>query len=206
MSRTANVRRSTITQGTNNQGHISVLYTSARSLLPKRDESTACIAIEKPDIVAISETWASSQHLMSEFSIPGYESVYKNRTHKKGGGVICYVKNTLSAVKVDKQEAESYDSILVEITAKNNKKICFATGYRPPKTKSADDTVLNQEIHTAAQNNNVIIVGDFNCPNVDWSLMAGDQEGSRLIDMVEDSFLTHVITQPTRENILLDLV
>ncbi len=65
--------------------------------------------------------------------------------------------------------------------------------YRPPKTQAADNTALYQEIHTAAQNYNVIIVGDFNCPNVDWSFMAGDQEGSRLIKMVEDSFLTPVI-------------
>ncbi len=88
--------------------------------------------------------------------------------------------------------------MLVGITTKNNKKLCFVTVHRPSKTKSSDDTLLYQEIHTVAQNNNVIIVGDFNCPNLDWSLMAGDQEGSRLIDMVEDSFLTHVITTDTR--------
>ncbi len=36
--------------------------------------------------------------------------------------------------------------------------------------------------------------------------MTGDQEGNRLIEMVEDSFLTQVVTQPKRENTLLDLV
>ncbi len=206
MPGTARVGRSTITRGSSKQGHISVLYTKARSLIPKRDEFTAYIAVEKPDIVAISETWASSQHLISELTIPGYESFHKNRTHNKGGGVICYVKYTLSALKIDKQEAEAYDSILVEVATKNNKKFSFATVYRPLKTKAADDIVLYQEIHTAAQNNNVIIVGDFDCPNVDWSLMAGDQKGSRIIDMAEDSFLTQVITQPTRENNILVLV
>ncbi len=70
--------------------------------------------------------------------------------------------------------------------------------YRPPKTQIADETAWYQEIHTAAENNNVIIVGNFNCPTVDWNLMAGNQEGSRLIEMVEDSFLTQVITQPTQ--------
>ncbi len=158
--------------------------------MPKLDEFTAYIAVEKPVIMAVSETWASSKNFMSEFSIPGYESFSKNRTHEKGGGVMFYAKTTLSAVNIYKQVAETYDSILVAITTKSSKKFSFATVYRPPKNMAADDTALYQEIHNAAQNNDVIIVGEFICPNVDWSLIAGDQEGSRLIEMVEDSFLT----------------
>ncbi len=72
---------------------ISVLYTNAWSLIPKKDELLAYIDVEKPDVVAITETWATSNHLMTEFSIPRYKSFYKNRLHKKGGGVACYVKN-----------------------------------------------------------------------------------------------------------------
>ncbi len=36
--------------------------------------------------------------------------------------------------------------------------------------------------------------------------MHGDQEGTRLPDMLEDTFLTQTVTQPTREKSLLDLV
>ncbi len=36
--------------------------------------------------------------------------------------------------------------------------------------------------------------------------MHGDQEGNRLVEMVEDSFLTQILNQPTRENNILDLV
>ncbi len=39
-----------------NQGHISVLYPNARSLIPKRDELLAYIATEEPDVKAIAET------------------------------------------------------------------------------------------------------------------------------------------------------
>ncbi len=48
-----------------NQGHISVLYTNARSLIPKRDELLAFIATEEPDVIAITEAWANSSHLMT---------------------------------------------------------------------------------------------------------------------------------------------
>ncbi len=36
--------------------------------------------------------------------------------------------------------------------------------------------------------------------------MHGDQEGNRLVEMVEDSFLTQIVNQPTREHNILDLV
>ncbi len=63
--------------------------------------------------------------------------------------------------------------------------------YRPPKQLRTDDTALYEEIQSTIRNKNAIIVGDFNCPNINWDSMHGDQEGSRLIEMVEDSFLSH---------------
>ncbi len=41
-----------------------------------------------------SSTWITADHLTTEYSFPGYESFFKNRLNKKGGGVMCYVKNT----------------------------------------------------------------------------------------------------------------
>ncbi len=61
-----------------------------------------------------------------------------------------------------------------------------ATVYRPPKLQAVDDTALYNEIQSLIQGKNAIVIGDFNCANVDWRLLIGDQEGSRLINMVED--------------------
>ncbi len=98
-------------------------------------------------------------------------------------------KCTLSAIKIEKHDAEKYDSVYVEITTSNNKKLTLATVYRPPKLRATDDTDLHNEIYPLIQCKDAIIIGDFNCANVDWNLLTGDQEGSRLIEMVEDSFL-----------------
>ncbi len=81
---------------------ILFLYTNAQSLLPKKDELLAFTDMEKPDITAITETWATADHLMTEYSVPGYESFFKNRLNKEGCSVICYVKNTPPAVKITK--------------------------------------------------------------------------------------------------------
>ncbi len=41
---------------------------------------------------------------MTEYSVPGYDTFFKNRLNKKGGGVTCYVKNTLPAMKIKKNK------------------------------------------------------------------------------------------------------
>ncbi len=125
-------------------------------------------------MVAITETWATSDHLMSEFSVPGYEGFYKNRLHKKGGGVICYVKNKYPAVKITKEESEKYDTINVELETSKHNKLTIGTVYRPPKQQAADDAALYEEIHTITQNRQSVIIGDFNCSNIDWNTMHGD--------------------------------
>ncbi len=48
---------------------------------------------------------------MIEYSVPGYESFFKNRLNKKGGGIICYVKNKLPAIKINKQDSDKYDCL-----------------------------------------------------------------------------------------------
>ncbi len=153
----------------------------------------------------ITESWANSTHLVSELSLLGYETFKKNRTNQKGIGVICYVKSTLAPIKVAKQDAENYDSVCVEIT-QNNKKLILATVYRPPKLQAADNTALHNKIQSLIQGKNAIVIGVFNCVNIDWRLLIWDQEGSRLINVVLNSFLTQVVTQPKRENNILDLV
>ncbi len=179
------------------------MYTSARSLIPKRDELLAYITSEESDAIATTETWANSSHLRDEFSIAGYERFHKNREYKRGGGVICYVKSTLSALKTEKQGAENYDSVYVEISTKSNK-IMTATIYRPPKAQVADDTALYEEIKSVIQNKQAVIIGDFNCPSIDWTSMNGVRESNRLIEMVEDAFTTQIVTQQTLENNTVD--
>ncbi len=51
-------------------------------------------------------------------------------------------------------------------TSKHNK-IMIGTVYRPPKQQSADDAALYEKIHTIIQNKQSVIIGDFNCTNID---------------------------------------
>ena len=48
---------------------------------------------EKPDILALSETWLNSSTTNTEIEIQEYEIYRLDRKHKKSGGVCIYVRN-----------------------------------------------------------------------------------------------------------------
>ena len=49
-------------------------------------------------------------------------------------------------------------------------------------------------------------MGDFNLPKIDWNVHSSDQEGEWLLETVGNNFLTQMVTVPTRENNILDLI
>ncbi len=59
---------------------------------------------EKPDIVSITETWLniSEKHLVSKVNIAGYNMFINCRETKRGGGVILCIKDTITAMEVNK--------------------------------------------------------------------------------------------------------
>ncbi len=135
---------------------------------------------------------------MTEFSIPGVERFYKNKIHKKGG-VICCVKSNYPDVKLSKQDSEKYDTVCTEVATSRNNKLTIGTVYRPLKQQAADDAALYEEIYTITQKKQSVIIGDLNCLTIDRTTMNGDQESNRLLEMIEDTFLTQIVTQPTRK-------
>ncbi len=80
-------------------------------------------------------------------------------------------------------------TVYAEISTKSIK-ITISPIYRPPKSQAANDTALYEEIKSVIQNKQIVIIGDFNCPTIDWTTMNGDREGNRLIEKTKDAFLT----------------
>lgn len=67
----------------------------------------------KFDIVAVNETWLRDDTYQQNYvQIPGYNTVFKNRIGKKGGGVGFYLKETLS-FKVRNDLNKHHDSLEV---------------------------------------------------------------------------------------------
>lgn len=84
-------------------------------------------------------------------------------------------------------------------SGKKKNRITIATIYRPLKLQAPDDTFLYEEIKSNMQNEQAIVIGDFDCLNIDWIARNGNHEGDRLIEMVENSFLKYCYSADRRE-------
>ena len=80
--------------GLNSSRTFRVLYNNAGSLLNKLDELSSSVFEQKPDFIAICETWSNEDLSDCFFDIPGFEIVSrkdrKDTTGGVGGGLLIY--------------------------------------------------------------------------------------------------------------------
>ncbi len=100
-------------------------------------------------------------------------------------------------MKIKKKKKDSNATCLYWSKNRKRNKLTIGTVYRPLKQQEADDASLYEEIHAMTKNKQSVIIGDFNCPKINWSSMNVDQEGNRLLEMLEATSVTQIITQPT---------
>uniref|UniRef100_A0A8B9ISU6 Endonuclease/exonuclease/phosphatase domain-containing protein n=1 Tax=Amazona collaria TaxID=241587 RepID=A0A8B9ISU6_9PSIT len=79
--------------------------------------------------------------------------------------------------------------------------------YRPPDQGDSVDEALYRQIGAASCSQALVLMGDFNHPDICWrDGTAWHKQSRRFLDYVEDNFLLQVIEEPTRRGAMLDLV
>ncbi|PKU43807.1 hypothetical protein llap_5873 [Limosa lapponica baueri] len=96
----------------------------------------------------------------------------------------------------------------VRIKGKTNKEdIMVGVYYRPPNQDVEIDEIFYQQLAELLQSLPLVLVGDFNFPDVCWEYNTAEREQSRrFLECVEDNFFTQLVSEPTRESALLDLL
>jgi len=78
--------------------------------------------------------------------------------------------------------------------------------YRGAVEKLIDEEFFLQ-LQEASRLQALVLLGDFNYPNICWkSNTASCRQSSRLLECIEDNFLSQVISTPTRGDAILHLV
>jgi endonuclease/exonuclease/phosphatase family metal-dependent hydrolase len=185
-----------------NQG-LTVLYTNADSLLGKRDLLKCKIEDLKPDIIAITETLPknlskSSLNPQQEYGIEGF-NMFMGSQNKRG--VIIYTANHLQVSKEDElTESEHEEQVWCNIRTKTGDLI-FGNIYHSPSSTQENHAKLRTLIDDSCSkgSRNVIIVGDFNMPSIDWEAWNGkSQRDTMFIDTLQDQYLSQHVEEPTR--------
>ena len=96
--------------------------------------------------------------------------------------------------------------VVVEFTTQCNKTTILYTFYRPPN--SCPDVIqhLNTSLQSNPESSNIILIGDFNLPAIDWSLNQqtpatnGGQLEESFCDLIENNFLQQYISSSTHKD------
>ena len=92
---------------------IKIAFANVQSIGNKMDEMRAIVAMIKPEILAITETWTHEGIGNEVLNIDGYEITARhdrNDTDRgRGGGIIIYARNNVN-VAVIENKANTYKS------------------------------------------------------------------------------------------------
>ena len=184
-------------------------YTNLQSIMNKRAELQATIDELKPEIIGITESWCNKTIVDAEIAIEGYSMfrLDKDTPTGIGGGIILYVKDTLTAVACHKlNDVDMESSIWCLIQLESSENLLVGLCYRSPNTSTEEnDDKLRRQIDSIKEVQNVshlLLMGDFNFPEIDWinNRVKGsqDSEPQRFFDLIQDEFLVQHVSKPTR--------
>nr|VZI50477.1 unnamed protein product [Spirometra erinaceieuropaei] len=181
---------------------LTFFYTNVQSILPKLDELKIDIYDLSPDVASLTETWLSENVDDRELMLPGFQLFQRDRRERQGGGVVTYVKDGLLVSEKTEQFACSAETIWLTIGVPRSHSLEVLTVYRPPRNDPEADARLLEELGRFALRPDVLIMGDFNAPLINWSsLYARGTElafDRHFLDMALRSFLTQHVLFPTR--------
>ena len=79
--------------------------------------------------------------------------------------------------------------------------------YRPPDQEDRAEEALYRQIGAASRSQALVLMGDFNHPNICWrDNTAGHKQSRRFLECVDDNFLLQVTEEPRRRGVKLDLI
>ena len=142
--------------------------------------------------------------------IPGFK-LYRKDTinNKKGGGVALDVTNELQSVECNDLNSKKCEAVVYGVRYYFNKNEFLIVGvcYR---SQEADENELSQLFESIRQAANfncpLLIMGDFNYPDINWETLQSGPNGKDFIKLVLDCYLEQHVCEPTRLNNILDLV
>ena len=130
----------------------------------------------------------------------------KDRLGRRGGRVILYIRESIQAYEIEiEKEAECEEAVWCNIVT-GNSTLTVGFVYRSPNI-SIDENEKVQNAIKEVSKRDCIIMGDFNHGRRQWkSLQSTGSEEQKVLNLVQDSFLTQHVLEPTRGENMLDIV
>ena len=152
---------------------LKLMAWNVQSLFNKFDIIKYHIESVTPDIVLICETWLSEALNDDIIQIPEYTIVRQDRSSGRGGGLLFYVRNSLSVNSDFKNIVSNYstcdiESLLISVHLKETLPIYIVGLYRPPSgkideyIKKCEKIVENIYLLPKGRKAETMLLGDVN--------------------------------------------
>lgn len=132
------------------------------------------------DVIGIAESWLNESVFDSEVSLSDFVLYRKDRSVVKkgrGGGVLLYVKKSLLSIACSSLNEFSNESVWCELVGDKGSRTLVGVVYKSP---SAEQTEINCLLNMlrSLDGKQVLIMGDFNCPGINWNMLEADAMGT----------------------------
>ena len=202
-----------------------MLYTNTDQFVNKRDELCMLICNDEPDLILLTETIPKAQRLPISpalLQVPGY-SLYSNFTLSTPNlgasgirGICVYAAQHLKVTEVALMPSV-IEQVWLKISLRGSDCLLIGCMYRSPSC-DPDESVCQLRLilqQAAMMSSHLVIVGDFNIPQIDWELEVAHAPSTHyshaFLETIRDSFLFQHVRHPTRFRLgetpnVLDLV
>ncbi|GAB0207732.1 hypothetical protein GRJ2_003238900 [Grus japonensis] len=160
----------------------------------KQEELEVCVRSQGHDLIAITETWWDSSHDWNAV-MDGCVLFGRDRPARRGGGVALYVREQLECIElrlgVDEERVES---LWLRMKGQANMgDTVVGVDYRPPDQEEEVNEAFYRQLEVASQSQALVLMGDFNHPDICWkSNTAKHAQSRRFLQSIDDNFLTQV--------------
>ena len=116
-----------------------------------------------------------------ESELKGYCMYRGDRTHRRGGGCLLYIKETIKTKEVVIEGQYRTETVWAAIINGNKEEAVLGAVYRRPGISEEEYNDLHQTIGLAAKHHrNLVLIGDFNYPQYPMGETANGQGRSNV--------------------------
>ena len=140
-----------------------------RSIVNKIDVFQNYVYSRSLDIVGITETWLSDKIFDNEILPSMYTIIHKDRG-SCGGGVMFVIKSSKSIQVLSTPPSVEVLTVCVEVTTPT----VYCLTYIPPNPPENYWQEFLDYIESLNNiSSNIVLLGDFNCSDINWSSLCG---------------------------------
>ena len=144
------------------------------------------------DVIYISESWTDARTSDNDIKVRDFTLFRRDRAGDHYGGICVYVRDHVYSKRRNDLELPNIESIWIEVSIRNKKQL-IDTFYRPPNSKNAILSSIEDSISLAFDSNiqNILTIGDFNLDT------RKENTNRKIRELCQQYNLKQLINEPT---------